>query len=232
MTISVEWMMTLAGFVLSLLSFSLILGDNGLYRFAGSVFSGLTSGILLLILVERIFYPCLILPLTDAETDAWLRIVSFISLGLILILIIFHFQRSRGAGLHPMLNILFFAMAAVTLAGTVSGTLIPLAEWVIRPFALSSNDASTTKWGWAEALITLVSVVTSLTYTRQLTIERENRRSVGRLILFLEQVGEIMVAVAFGAVFAGVFLSSAWILVNQLGVLLNGAEPLLEGFLR
>ncbi len=232
MTISVEWMMTLAGFVLSLLTFSLIFGDNGLYRFAGSVFSGLTSGILLLILVERIFYPYLIRPLTDSGADLWLRTVSFISLGLILLLLVFHFQRSRSGGLHPILNILFFAMAAVTLAGAVSGTLLPLAEWVIRPFAVNSKDAPATSWGWAEAIVALVSVAASLIYTRQLTIERENRRSVGRFLLFWERVGEVMVAVAFGAVFAGVFLSSAWILVNQLGVLLNGAGPLLEGVLR
>lgn len=232
MTISMDWIMTLSGFVLALLAFSLIFGDNGLYRFAGSIFSGLTSGILLLILVERIFYPYLILPLSDADADPWLRAVSFISLGLILILLIFHFQRSRVAALHPILNLLFFTMAAVTLAGAVSGTLLPLADWAVRPFALSSINAPTTRWEWGMALITLISVVTSLVYTRQLTIERDKRRSVGRFFLFLEHIGEIMTAVAFGAVFAGVFISSAWILVNQLGVLLNDAGPLLEDVLR
>ena len=235
MMISAEWILTLTGLILSILIFSLIFGDNGLFRFAGSILSGAVAAVLTLILIEKVFFPYLIVPIADENAEPGLRLVSLISATLILILIFFYFRRANRGSVRPFIGVLYFSLSAITLGGAVSGTLIPLAKMVVLPFAKSAGGMD--EWRWGEAIITLIGVVTALIYTRQLSAGGGAAGSAppapGRSVLnFLERVGEIMVAIAFGAIFAGVFITSALILIDRLGVLLDGGRAISEGLLR
>ena len=160
MMISAEWIMTLAGFILSILIFSLIFGDNGLFRFAGSILSGAIAAGLILILIEKVFSPYLILPLLDDRAEPELRIVSVICVGLILILIFTHYRDRNAPANPPWLTIGFFALTAVASAGAISGTLLPLLGATIAPFAKSGPSAAGNGVQWAEAIAAFAGVIT------------------------------------------------------------------------
>lgn len=230
MMISAEWILTLAGLILSILVFSLIFGDNGLFRFAGSILSGVTAAVLTLILIEKVFFPFLIVPIADESASPSLRIMSILCATLILILIFVYFRRSNRAMLRPYVGVPYFGLSAIALGGAISGTLIPLIKMTVLPFA--KNTVGMTPWRWAEAVMTLIGVVTALIYTRQLGAEDSAGNSGdGWALRFLERVGEIMVAIAFGAIFAGVFITSALILIDRLDVLASGGRMLTGGLL-
>ncbi len=236
MMISAEWILTLAGLVLSILIFSLIFGDNGLFRFAGSILSGAIAAVLTLVLIEKVFFPFLVVPIADENADSGIRLASIITSALILILVFFYFRRSSRAAVQPFIGVLYFSLSAIALGGAVSGTLIPLVKMTVQSFAKSA--VGTDSWRWAEAIFTLTGVVTALIYTRQLSAERgaaagrTKPTSGGAILNFLERVGEIMVAIAFGAIFAGVFITSALILIDRLDILLNGGRVISEGLFK
>lgn len=241
MMISAEWIMTLAGFILSILIFSLIFGDNGLFRFAGSILSGAIAAGLILILIEKVFSPYLILPLLDDRAEPELRIVSVICVGLILILIFTHYRDRNAPANPPWLTIGFFALTAVASAGAISGTFLPLLGATIAPFAKSGPSAAGNGVQWAEAIAAFAGVITALIWSREVASERSDAPGVfsnlkgkpfgGKLLFALERIGEIFVAAAFGAIFAGVFISSAIVLIDRLDLLLSGGRTILGGLL-
>ena len=102
MIVSTEFLILLAGFLLSLFTFSLVLGDNWLFRFAASVLSGILSGYVCILLIDKVFIIRMIEPFSDLSSN-WIEkavIILVILSGVFLFL--------KFPPLHLLFQILIF----------------------------------------------------------------------------------------------------------------------------
>lgn len=202
------------GFILTLMVFSYLLGDNLLYRLAVYVFVGLTAGFVAVVTVESALLPWF--DSTVGEGSA-----LNIGLGLIpaLLALLLLFKTSSRLGRLGNLGIAFIigVGAAVAVVGALTGTLVPLAA--------DSADAGARET--LDSLILLIGVTTSLIYFQYL-----GRRAPGgagerfRSLRAISLVGQGFVVVTLGALYAAAMLTSLTIFSERLGFLL---EPILGG---
>ncbi|MHC1773124.1 MAG: hypothetical protein AB9907_15610 [Flexilinea sp.] len=229
MNISTDFLILLTGFVLSLFIFSLILGDNWLFRFASSVLSGVLSAYVCILLVEKVFIPKIFLPLS-ASSGGWERkivLLAVIAAAVFLFIKIFMNHESGG---NFILAILLCVMAAVTIAGVANGTILGLYRGILTRFQPAENLSGSIRY-WIETGFVLLGTITSLLYTQHYWIKRKNS-SPGiektPVLSFFSAIGEVFIGIALGSIFAGCFVASAVILVEQLSNIINTGQTLLQ----
>lgn len=228
MTITTELILLLIGFFLSLFTFSLILGDNWLFRIAASLLSGTLSAYLLIVLIEKVFLPLVVQPLLSPNAS----LTDQITLVLVLtaaVLLFFKVAFRKKAGGNLVIAIVICIATAVTVLGIVNGTLVNLYRGLLA-HALPEQGGRTLL-SWVRISLLLLGVISSLVYTQHTVSGRLNGKnkpaaSIG-LHGFFALFGEIFVGIAFGAIFAGCFIASATILIDQIaGILSSGLEIL------
>lgn len=197
-----------AGFVLTLMVFSYILGDNFLYRLAVYVFVGLAAGFFAIVTVESVIIPWFDATVASGEPGG--IVFGLIPLLLFVLLI---FKSSAGLARFGNLGIAFLigVGAAVALVGALTGTLLPLAR--------STATAGQGREGSAllDAIIIVVGVVSSLVYFQYLarrTPDGDIRR--GALSRVLGTVGQGFIAAALGALYAAAILTSLTIFSERM----------------
>jgi len=202
------------GFILTLMVFSYLLGDNFLYRLAVYVFVGLVAGYISIVTVESVLIPWFDQTVNSGDT---LRL----GLGLVPVLfgVLLLFKTSSRLGRLGNLGIAFIigAGAAVALVGALTGTLIPL--------AVDTADAS--RRDTFDAVLLFVGVASSLIYFQYLA----RRSPTGevrqyRLTQAIGTIGQGFLVITFGALYAGAILTSLTIFSERLSFLL---EPIIGG---
>ncbi len=225
------------GAVLTLLIFSYLLSDNALYRWALALVVGAAVGYAAAIAVRFVSHEWV------ARGDAALRtatgqievssLTTVLSLLLGCLLLFKGFTSSRFLGRLSVvgnipLGYLVGAGAAVAVSGALMGTIMPL--------ALATGEGVRLEHGLlplVQGVIALVTtIVTLLVFSTQarrwqgVEVERPGWRQG------LQQIGEALIAVALGAVFAGALSSALTALVMrlwQLAVLLGRVISLAGG---
>lgn len=204
----------IAGFILTLMVFSYLLGDNFLYRLAVYVFVGLAAGYISIVTVESALIPWF-------ETTVGSGEPASIGLGLIPVLfgvlLLFH-SSSRLGGIGNLgLAFLVGVGAAVAVVGAVSGTLIPL--------TVDTADASGR--GVFDALVLLLGVASTLIYFQYIARRLPNGQvRQYRAVKLVSTVGQGFIMVTLGALYATAILTSLTIFSERLSFLL---EPILGG---
>jgi hypothetical protein len=198
-----------AGFILTLMVFSYILGDNILYRLAVYVFVGLTAGYVLIVTWDSVLTPWLNGTLLAANPNPNGIIVGLIPLVLGVLLLL----KSSSRFSHISNLALAFIIAvgtAVALVGAIVGTMLPLSY--ATGAGLSLNPVN--------GLLVLLGVVCTLFYFQYLS-----RRTPGgdiRPALHVRVfglVGQGVVVVTLGALYAAAILSSLTIFSERLSFL-------------
>lgn len=193
---------TLIAFILTLLVFSYLLGDNILYRLAIYVFVGVAAAFTVVVTFESV-----LLPLFTPQA-APLLVTALILTGLLL--------AKPIAGLAPVTNLalafLIAVGAAVAIVGAVTGTLIPL--------ALSTGQLN--QGTLLEGLLVFIGVVATLLYFQTTARRRADgfvqRGPINRVIAGL---GELVILVTLGALYGGAILTSLTILTGRIAYLLQ-----------
>jgi hypothetical protein len=194
------------GFVLTLLVFSYLLGDNLLYRLAVHVFIGMTAAYLTVVIVESVILPF------ARSTFGTLALggILFGMLPVLLAVLLLLKSRPRIGGIGNVgMAFVVGVGAAVALVGAVGGTLIPL-------FIETSVGAPDP----VDTVIILLGVVCTLLYFNYLARRQPNgevRR--GRVLGILYIIGEGFIAVTLGALYAAAILSSLTIFSERVGFL-------------
>lgn len=197
-----------AGFILTLMVFSYLLGDNFLYRLAVYVFVGMSAGYVAIVTYNSILSPWL--HETVFSGNLGQIIIGFIPLvlgGLLLL---------KGAGRLGWLAGLTLAIligvgSAISLVGAVSGTLIPLTLNPTREGLTLPNF-----------LISVIAVVCSLFYFMYLAKTAPNgqpRRSLP--VAAMATVGEAVIAVTFGTLYAAAIVSSLAVFSDRISFMLS-----------
>lgn len=197
-----------AGFILTLMVFSYILGDNFLYRLAVYAFVGLAAGYIAIVTVESVVLPWVRATVLSGNVVSIAPGMIPFLLGVLLL-----FKTSSRLGRAGNLAIAFIVGvgAAVALVGAILGTVIPLAD----------STANAVRSNLVEGIIIFIGVASSLVYFQYLgrrtptgQVER------GRIARVVGTVGQGFIVVTLGALYAAAILTSLTIFSERIGFIL------------
>lgn len=214
----IEVISAVIGFLLTLMVFSYLIGDNPMFRIAVYLFIGVASGYAAVVVWHNVLVPKLFDQLAGSPTQLALTAVPLI------------LSVSLLAKLSPRISWLGnFAMAllvgvgaATALGGALVGTLIPQAE-----AAMDAVSASTV-FGVIEGLVMLAGTILTLAYF-QFGANRAADGAVKRnaIVELLAWAGRIFIAVTFGVLFAGVYMTALTAMIERLSSVINLVKSLL-----
>jgi hypothetical protein len=215
---SIEVFSAVIGFLLTLMVFSYLIGDNPMFRIAVYLFIGVASGYAAAVVVNDVLFTRLqSLPLNDPTQ---------LVIGLIPFLLAFTLLAKLSPRISWMGN---FAMAvlvgvgaATAIGGTLGGTLIPQAETSMDAF-VPRSFASLLEGG-----VMLAGTVLTLAYF-QFGARRAEDGTVKRNAIFetLAWIGRIFIAVTFGVLFAGVYMAALTAMIERLSSMINLVKSML-----
>ena len=214
---------TIVAVILTVMVFTYLLGDNPVFRLAEHILIGVSVGWATLQIFYNLLLPAFNYVLDNSKTgqlDWWLYLVPLV-LGLLLLL-----RPLRGA--KPVTNLIMAlvigTVAALALAGALSGTLLPQVGAAMLP--LNTGDI-------VGRVVLLLGTILALWYF-QFTIFKVDSSYGNTAGLVQPQdvtpagisgrlrlVGRWGIMLAFGAVFASVFLTYFAALVDRLLFLIN-----------
>ena len=210
-----------AGFLLTLMIASYIIGDNGLFRLAIHIFIGVSAGFATVIVLYNVLWNQLFVPLIQSPMENALLIFPPLLLGTWLL--VKASPRLAKLG-NPVLAFLVGVGAATAIGGAVFGTVFPQVGAAANAFdlqAIRQSGGNQIK-GLFEALVMLVGAVTTLVYfqfgvgarSRSQTASTLNSQRPAWLDV-LSKIGLFFIAVTMGVLFAGVMLAALAALIER-----------------
>ena len=208
----------LLGFLLTLCVFSYLLGDNGLFRFAIHIFIGVAAGFVAATALSGVIFTQLLVPLIGGAPVEKLWVLFPLLLSFLLVAKAFPRLSILGS---PVMAFLVGVGAAVAVGGALLGTLFPQFQATTQLFNVAAIQASGKEVGlelFYGALILLGVVVTFASF--QYNTGFLKNTSLHVLWNLIYWIGRGVVAITFGAIFAGVYLASLAALTERLNSLL------------
>lgn len=216
-----DFIWSFVGFVLTILVFSYLAGDNILFRIVIYAFIGITAGYVTLILFSQVLWPRLVLPIiTGSLTNKMIGVVGLI---MSILLAMKLSPKLARLGNLPM-GFLVGVGAAVAIGGAVTGTLIPQFMASINlPFRLPIEHPQIYSWEpIVNGVLMVLGTLTVLIYFQYGAKQaRDGKIRRGWIIAILAWVGKVVVGISFGAIFAGVLSTTITAMVERAAFLIN-----------
>jgi hypothetical protein len=234
MFLSFDLITGVLAFFFTIMILSYLIGDNPLFKIAVYLFVGVASGYAAAVVFWQVLYPKLFqLTVAIVQTGDYARgvllVVPWLGFAFILMKI-----SPRLAGIARItMAFLVGAGAAVTIAGALTGTILPQVNATINFF--DPGLAAARNIGAFEALgngaILLTGVVTSLAYFHFGARQKPDgsTKRFGLIDLFA-WVGRIFIGVTLGVIFAGVYAAALTALIERVSYLVNFIQSLLGLF--
>ena len=210
--------------LLTLAVLSYVFGNNPVFRLAQYLFVGVAAGYAGALAWNQVLWPRLWLLLTDPQTY-WTYAIFFL-LG---ILLLARGMRSISVLADLPLGVLFGVGAALALGGALTGTLVPQIQATIVPVnpALYGGGPA----GWALAIDAGLVVIGTVTVFSVFHYAGRGQGLLSGVWYGLRRaagsVGSGLIAITFGVLLAGAFLSFFTILSSRLSFLITEWLPLL-----
>ena len=203
------------GFVLTLMVVSYVIKDNALFRLAIHIFIGVSAGYATVLVIYNVIWYQLLAPLILAPLEKYYLVIPPILLGIWLFAKASPKLSRLGS---PVVAFLVGVGAATAISGAVAGTLFPQVSATINLFDLEATGLGLPKViGWVvNALFILIGTITSLAYFHFGV--RSHGEQTGQRPLWIEvlsQIGQVFIAIAFGALFAGAYAAALAALVER-----------------
>lgn len=200
-----------AGFVLTLMVFSYILGDNLLYRVAVYLFVGLAAGYIAVVTWDSVIAPWLNGTLSAPGAGLPGLVIGALPLALGALLLLKGSPRLGRAG-NLALAFVVGVGTAVALAGAITGTLLPLV----------TSTGSSVSVNLLNGGLLVIGVVCTLVYFQYLARRRPGgivtRGPSSRVLGF---IGQGVVVVTLGALYAAAILTSLTIFSERVSFVLG-----------
>ena len=210
MVLSLDLITGVLSFVFTLLIFSYLIGDNPLFRIAVYTFVGVASGYIAAVIFRQIILLRLFQPFATAMISG-----SLLDKGLTLVPVLFSLLVFMK--ISPRL-------AAITIAGALTGTLIPQVMGAINTFDLNAAVARNIQpyEVIGSGAITLAGTIFTLIYFH-FGARPKADGSMHRLglIEILAWLGRIFIGITLGAIFAGVYAAALTALIERIASLIN-----------
>lgn len=227
-----DWIGAFLGFVLTLLVFSYLIGDNPFFRITLHIFIGVSAGFAAVVAIYNIILPRLIVPIfINNRSEQILSLFPLILAGLLFSKIS---PRFAFIGNLPM-SYLVGVSAAAAIGGAVTGTLIPQVLASMNLFAVQSNQAFDANVGLrlVNGIIILIGTVATLAYFQFGKFSQANEKTQFQTwIDGLGQIGQVFIAITFGFLFAGIFSAALTALIGRVLFSVDFVRDILGLFLR
>jgi hypothetical protein len=226
-----DWIGALLGFVLTLLVFSYLIGDNQLFRMILHLFIGVSAGFAATVVIYNIIFPRMFAPLIYGQgSEQILALVPIFLAGLLITKIS---PRFAFIGNFPMAYIVGVS-AAAAIGGAVMGTLIPQTLASMNLLDVQASQAFDADLGLrlVNGIIILIGTITTLAYFQFSTFSNITEKTqLQTWIEALGQVGQVFVAITFGFLFAGVFSAALTALIGRVLFSVELFQSIIELFL-
>jgi hypothetical protein len=223
MTLDIEVLSAIIGLILTLIIFSYLLGDNPLFRIAVYIFIGVSSGYAATVVLYYVLIPKFSPLLVPSQF-----ILLVIPLILCLTLLAKLFPRISWIGNFAM-AVLVGVGAATAIGGAVLGTLIPQARASMDALDIgaTTNSLEAVTKG-IDGVVMLAGTVLTLAYFH-FSARRMPDGSVKRnaILELLAWGGRIFIAITFGVLFAGVYMTALTAMIERLSSLINFVKGIL-----
>lgn len=207
MTLTPELTWMILSFILTVMVFSYLFGDNLVFRIVSAIFIGVSAGYFFVLLFYQVIMTRLYAPLISG------KMITLVPLCLSGLLLLKLSPRFSKFGNLPMAYLVGTG-AAVTIGGAVMGTLIGQVKATILPFF--SVTSTTPIANIIEMLIMLVGTTATLIFFNfgaRKTQNKPPQRSIFTRII--AWIGQIFISITLGAVFAGVLTSAVTALIER-----------------
>lgn len=201
---------TVTAFVLTLLIFSYLLGDNVFFRLAVYLFVALAAAFTTIVTFESVIFPVITAVQAGDITgqESLDVLLLFAAIALILVPSPKRFPVRRLA-----LAFLIAVGAAVAVVGTAAGTLFPLV--LSTGTSVADNPLN--------GAVVIIGVITSLLSFQYLARRQPDGTVVrGRFTAVFSGIGQVFIAVTLGAVYGAAILTSLTILTGRISFLMGG----------
>ena len=217
----IELISVLVGLLLTVMVFSYLIGDNPLFRIAVYLFIGVASGYAATVVWHYVFMPKLIQPLMAFDPLAIIAAVFALSILAKL------FPRISWMGSFAM-AVLVGVGAAAALGGALIGTLLPQAQAAIDGFDIrAAGGGVNALLQLAEGGVMLLGTVFTLAsfhFSAGRAADGAPQRI--RILDGIAWVGRIFIAITFGVLFAGVYMSALTAMIERLSFIINSMRTL------
>lgn len=207
---SSDFIWTIASFILTLLVFSYLFGDNPLFRFVSALFIGVTAGYFLVVIVFQVILTRIVAPLL---TGSLITLVPLLLSGLLLLKLSPRLSKFGNVSMAYLVGV----GAAVAIGGAVLGTLFGQFKGSIAVFDISGQPGDISPFFLIiEGIFMLLGTISALVYFNfgaKKTSNKDGKR--GWLTSIFAWVGQFFIAVTLGAVFAGVLTTAVTALVER-----------------
>ena len=212
----IELISAVVGLILTLMVFSYLIGDNPLFRIAVYLFIGVASGYAATVVWHYVLIPRLSQLLTAFNP------LSLVPLILGLTLLAKLSPRIVWIGNFAM-AVLVGVGAAAAVGGALIGTLMPQAQAAINGFDIfsagSGLEAASRLFEGAIMLGGTVFTLASFHFSAGRAADGTPKRN--RIIEGIAWIGRIFIAITFGALFAGVYMSALTAMIERLSSVIN-----------
>jgi hypothetical protein len=216
---------TLLGFFFTICVFSYIFGDNVLFRLATYIFIGVSAGYVAVITWYNVIWPQFLAPLLTGSQEQ--RLFTLGPLVLSVVLLAKVSPRLSRFG-NPAMAFLVGVGAATAIGGALLGTLFPQALATINMFDDTALMRTGNYWyGLFQALLFLIGALSALIFFH-FTVRRRPDQPAQRpgWVESVANVGQGFIAIALGALFAGVYAASMAALVERLQFTVQSILPI------
>jgi len=198
----------LLGFILTIFVLSFVIGDNALFRLATHIFVGAAAGYVTVVTLYNVLWPQLLLPFVDGDREGMILALAFLVPSMLLLTKLSRRLSPLG---NPAVAILVGIGAAAAVGGAIFGTVFPQTAATINTF--DGNNL-------VNGVIVLVGTISTLLFFQFST--RSVEQDAGPLARFhkaLGWLGKFFIAITFGALFAGVYITALTALIERFNYL-------------
>lgn len=206
---------TLLGIMLTLFVFSYILGDNVLFRVATYLFIGAAAGYAAVIAWYNVIWPQLLRPLVfGSQPERLFVLFPLVLSGMLLLKVSPRYTRLG----NPAVAFLVGVGVATAIAGAVLGTIFPQVGASINLFdaeGVAPGENAITEL-FKGGLILFGTLATLIYFHFGTGKSPANNPKRPEWLEWLALIGQLFIAITFGALFAGVFSAALTALIERL----------------
>lgn len=222
-TLSADLLWMLVSFILTLMVFSYLFGDNALFRFVSALFIGATTGYIFVILIFQVVLPRLVAPILNGSV---ITLIPLILSGLLLMKLSPKLAKFGNISMAYLVG----TGAAVAIGGAVLGTLFGQIKGTLTAFdALQQATGTSPVFLILEGTFMLVGTIATLVYFNfgaKKTAQNNTKR--GWISATFAWIGQFFIAITLGAVFAGVLTTAITALVERMDFILQSINTLMR----
>lgn len=210
MAFDTEIIWLVISFILTLLVFSYLLGDNPFFRFVSALFIGVTAGYFTVVIIYQVLLARLVVPLLQGSR---LTMVPLLLSGLMLMKLSPRLTRLGNTSMALLVGV----GAAVAVGGAVLGTLFGQVKGALAFFSPDMNQPGSSQTVViAEGVFFLIGTLATLAYFN--FSARRNQKLEAKphwLVAIFAAIGKVFISITLGAVFAGVLTAAITALVER-----------------